>query len=318
MPALGHNAYLALAQETTWGTKVITGMDFGEFLSESLQKTISEKVQQGINNSRVRTKRSAGAVTVGGAVPFEVNAEDIIGLLLKHTLPTEGFTDLSVGPNLAGRHVFTPGNVLPAGLTAQVSKDLVVLDYFGGRMVSMGFEAALDDFLKATPTLSFKDVEDGIAQTPTYTTEPALIFHKGTFTVDGTPVAVSAFSCAMTAGLKAERRQLGAQTILQQQPGMYDVSGSFTAYFEDMTLVNKFRNQAAGALTLDFLGTAITGTLQTRELKLEFPTAYLNGQLPQVAGADAEITLTIPFRAIKEGATELVKVTLLNSRATAF
>ncbi len=318
MPALGHNAYIGFAQEVTWGSKVVAGMDFVEFLSETLQKTISEKIQQGINTSRVRTKRSPGAVTVGGGMPFEVNAEDVIGLFLKHTLPTEVFTDLSVGPNLAGRHVFTPGAVLPAGLTAQVGKDLVVLDYFGGRIMSLGFEAALDDFLKATPTFSFKDVEDGTPQSPVYSTEPALIFHRGTFSVDGTPVPISSFSATIATGLKGERRQLGSALILQQQPGMYDVSGTFTAYFNDMTLVNKFRNQAAGNIVLDFLGTAITGTAETRQLKMEFPTAYLNGQLPSVPGADSEITLTIPFRAIKEGATELVKLTLLNSRNTAY
>jgi hypothetical protein len=318
MPALGHNAYAALAQESTWGTKVIAGMDFVEFLSEALQKTISEKVQQGINNSRVRTKRSTGAVTVGGTLPFEVNAEDVTGLLLKHTLPTEAFTDLTVGLFLAGRHVFTPGSTLPAGLTAQIGKDLVIHDYFGGRVVSIGFEAALDEFLKATPTLSFKDVEAGIAQSPVYSTEPALIFHKGTFTVDGSSVPISAFSASIATGLKPERRQLGSALIQQQQPGMYDVSGSFTAYFNDMTLVNKFLAQTAGNIVLDFLGTAITGTPETRQLKMEFPTAYLNGQIPSVPGADAEITLTIPFRAIKEGSTELVKLTLLNSRNTAY
>jgi len=318
MPAMGHKAYAGFAQEVVWGTKVVAGMDFLEFLSDSLQKTISEKVQQGINASRVRTKRSHGAITVGGTMPFEVNAEDVTGLLLKNFLPTEVFSDLTVGPATAGRHVFTPGAVLEPGLTIQIGKDVVVLDYFGGRIVSLAFEAAVDDFLKATPTFSFKDCDPGIAQSPTYSTEPALIFRNGTFTVDGSSVPIASLSATMVGGLKIERRQLGSATILQQAAGMYDISGSFNAYFEDMTLLNKFLNQAPGNLVLDFLGTPITGTPSTRQLKLEFPTAYLNGSLPQVPGADAEIMLTIPFRAIKEGSTELVKLTLLNSRATAY
>ena len=100
---------------------------------------------------------------------------------------------------------------------------------------------------------------------------------------------------------------------------MYDVSGSITAYFDDMMLVNKFLNNTAGAIILDLTGPLVGTT--TRRLKIEVPVAYFNGETPKITGADTEAMLTIPFRAIKTGAgspNSLLKVTLANSKRTAY
>jgi hypothetical protein len=328
MPGLGHNSYVAAAKEAVWGTKVVAGMTLVEHMSETLQAQYSEKVVQGIAMSRTRTKRVRGAKTVGGDLVWEVTPEDVIGLMLKSLLPTENFTD--DGPGNGGVHVFTPGSALPAGLTLQVFRSSQgdgsaiagnTRDYFGGRITQLQLEAAADELLKATAGLTFKDEDAGTFQDPTgnYDAQPPLVYHTGTFEIDGVSVPVSSFAVTIASGMKTERRRLGSDLILQQQPGMYDITGQFAAYYDDMTLVNRFYANTPAKLVLDMTGALIGTTL--RRLKIEIPVGYLNGETPKVSGADAETMLTLPFRAIKTGTgspDQAVQITLANSYQLAY
>jgi hypothetical protein len=317
-----------MVKEAVWGTKVVAGMQLVEHTSETLAATWSEKVVQGINSTRVRAKRVRGAKTVGGDVAWEVGPEAWTGTLLKAILPTEVFTDDGLGNG--GVHEFTPGNALPAGLTVQAFRpsqaDLTAIagnvrDYFGGRMTQLSIEAATDELLKGTGGMTFKDEEAGAWQDPTgrYDDQPPFVYHSGSFEVDGVEAPISAFSVQLATGMKTERREVGTAVIRQQQPGIYDVTGSFTAYYDDMVLVNKFLQNSAAKIVLDMTGALIGTTL--RRLKIEIPVCFFNGETPKVGGADAEVMLTVPFRAIRTGLgvpNELVRVTLANSQRSAY
>lgn len=315
-PRQGYASYIAFANEDPWGTKVVTGMSFMEFLNESIAKTIEEKIVQGINNSRVRTKRVLGAKLVAGDVAWEVNPEDGIGEILKNILPEETFTDDGVGNG--GQHKFVEGETLPIGQTAQISRGGLVFDHFGGRINSLQLTSAASELLQATTNLSFKDEDDGIFQTPSYTDEPPLVYHAGTVTVDGSDSPLTNFQVTIETGLRADRRRLAVQTIMQQSPGPYAITGSIALAYEDNVLVDKFRSGAAIKIVLDLTGNVIGTT--TRRLRITVPVAFLNAQTPQVPGMD-EIQLTLPFVAIKDGTgtpDNLIQIELFNSLRSAY
>ena len=317
MPALGHLAYLAVANETTWGTKVVTGMDFVEFLSETINTVIEEKIVQGINAGRTRTKRVQGARNVTGDFSWEVNAEDVIGDIIKHTLPTEVFVD--DGASNGGQHTFTPGLTPPPGLTVQVGRDQGVTDYDGGRVSSLALTAAASELLQATASMTWQDGVVGSAQTPSFDTQNPLVYHTGTIEIDGSAVEISNFAITIETGMKVDRRILGSNLIIQQQVGMYTVTGSFEIAFDNLNEINKFLNGTATKLSIDLTGLAIGTT--TRRLRIVVPTAFYNGETPKVSGADDEIRLTIPFVAIQTGSGSpdaLVELKLDNSRRTVY
>lgn len=258
------------------------------------------------------------AKTVAGQVQWEVNVEDGIGSILKSLLPTENFTDDGVGNG--GQHAFTPGDTLPPGLTVKVGRDVDVMDFYGGRIKSLQLQAQSEEVLKGTVELSFKDADTGgSSPSPAYTAENPLVYHTGTFTVDATSVPITAFSVSIGSGLLDGRKQIGSALVQQQMTGQYAVTGELTAYFENLTLVNKFLNGTPAAIVLDLTGTAIGTT--TRRLKVEIPTAFFNGETPKLSGVDGEVMLKLPFEAVKTGAgspDELIRVTLNNSRRSAY
>jgi hypothetical protein len=317
MPAQGHASYIALAKEATWATKVVAGMSFMEFLNETIAVAQEEKIVQGINRSRVRTKRLLGAKTVAGDITWEVNAEDGIGLILKGLLPAEAFIDDGVGNG--GQHAFTvEGGTIPPGLTYQKEIDGNTFDYYGGRVSSANFQAQAGEILNGTASLTFKDRETGTPQVPVYTTQKPLIYHTGTLSIDGSDRDVQNFQVAIDGGMKADRRRLGQRTILQQQPGSVGVTGQIVTYYDNDLLIDKFLDGSAASLIFDFTGELIGSTL--RRLRFTIPTVYLNGEDPKVPGMD-EVMLTIPFVGIRDGSgtpDNVIKVELFNSVRAAY
>ncbi len=317
MPALGHNSYVAIAKEVTWGTKVITGFEFIEYLNEGLDEIIEEKVGQGINNGRVRTKRQQGAKNAAGPFTWEVNVEDGIGHILKGLLPTEVFVDDGAGNG--GQHTFTTPGALTPGYTIQKDTDVAVRDLFGGRISNVVFNLVPGEFVQATVAWTFKNGDGGVTQVPVYTTQLPLIYHTGAVQIDGVAAEIATVALTIDSGMKVDRRVLASDLIIQQQPGMFGVSGTMEMAFDDVVERDKYLNGTATKLSFDFTGPVIGTT--TRRLRLVIPTAFYNGEIPKTTGADAETRLNLPFNAVRTGGgtpDELVEVKLDNSRRSAY
>src|SRR3989304_5314848 len=86
MPALGHRAYLGVVKESVWGTAVLSGFSFGEFMSESIQRSIQEIPVPQINTSRSFKKWVQGRVGVAGNFRFAPNPDDLIGQILQNAI----------------------------------------------------------------------------------------------------------------------------------------------------------------------------------------------------------------------------------------
>lgn len=321
MPALGHKGSFAIVKEGTWGTDPATGYEYTPIKSEGMKVEPEYIFVKAIQASRNIKRKVQGAIKAGGTYTFDANVEEHLGILLKATLPTEATTDNGSGNG--GLHVFTPGNTLPAGITALIDRDTTagatnVWSFTGGRVRKLDFSAQDGGLLECSADLSFKNgVSGATAGTPSYSTENPLVYHQGVLTIDGSPVAVKSFKLSLESGLKDKRGKLGSQYIQQQQPGLYNITGEIEAYFDDMTLVGKITSGANVALVLTFTGSTL-GT-STRTLIFSLPAIQLTGETPTMGDPEAETMLKLPFTAYQpsDGA-ELVSVSLLNSKRTAY
>ncbi len=318
MPANKHLGYLAVKKETTWGTKDVSAMDFGYFMSEGVVSVPTPIVGTGINGTRFMNKRQPGQKITGGPFAFEVTPEDLIGTLLKQILPSETFVDDGVGNG--GQHTFIGGDTLPPGFTLQVGRGRTdnVKDFEGGRLDSMGFALTPEGLLVCTVNATFQDESDGTDQAATYTTENEF---KGADTtavinVDGSSTDLRSFNMTITPGLVTNRRKLGSNLPQQQQPGVYDITGSFGIFYDDEVLINKVIDHTAFSTDIELKGTLIGTT--TRAIKLTIPNAFFNGESPVVDGREGEILPELNWQAIKVAGSDLVSVKLTNSVRTAY
>jgi len=312
-----HKGYLGIAKESAWGVKVVPPTDFLEIENESIQVTIPEIESPMINNLRAKTKRSQGLKTVGGGIPWEVNAEDFIGDCLKSILPTETFVDDV--PNNNGEHTFKIGDVLPPGYTIQVGRDLAVTDYFGGQCVQLDLAWVPDAHLKATSTWMFKDESAGSANVPSFTVETPLIGHTGTFEIDDVAAEFLAANLSIVSGLNVTRPFLGnkLQSAKVHKPGVYVVTGDVMVYFESTAERDKFKSGAASKLEFSCTGSALGADV--REFKVTLPTVFYNGETEKLPSRDeGDLKLTLPFQAYLQGGNELIEILLRNSRQTAY
>lgn len=320
MPALNHKGTAAIVKEGTWGTDPGSGYEYIAFQSEAIKNEQDFIFVHTVRGSRNGPSRKVLAgKRAGGTLTFEANVEEGIGLLLYSTLGAQVTVDNGSGNG--GLHTFTPSSSIPVGLSMLIDRDVTpsstnIWSYVGGRVRKLSLEAAEGQLLKVSADLSFKaGTASATAGTPAYSTENPLVYHQGVLTVDGTPVAVKSFKLDIDTGLIDKRGQLGSAYQQQQQPGVFKVTGEIEAYFDNMTLVNKFIAGADSALVLTFTGSAV-GT-STRALTITLPYAQFMGESPNISGPEGEIMLKLPFTAYQPApGTELITAALLNSKRT--
>jgi hypothetical protein len=327
MPALGHNGYLAMVKEVTWGTDPGSGYTSQSIMSEGMdfkQAFLFEKPIQGTRSAPLL--KVPGAITAGGAINFDADVEGILGLCLKGILSAEATVDNGAGNG--GNHTFTPSNTVPPSFSVLVNRDSSTMatniwDNVGCTVDKLDLSAADGGLLKAVATLSAKtQTASATGISPSYTTQNPLVYHTGTMSIAGSSsptVNVKSFKLSINSGNHNKRPQLGSKTIQQQQPGLFSVTGEVDAYFDSMTLVNDYINATDVSIELLLTGTAVGSS--TRKLDLLIPVAQFTEGIPKNSGAANEIMLKLPFTAWLSGAgspNALIQALLVNSQRTAY
>ena len=327
MPALGHNGYLAMVKEVTWGTDPGAGYTAQSVMSESLdvkQGFAFEKPIQGTRTTPL-LKVPLG-ITAGGTINFDADVEGILGLCLKGILASEATVDNGVGNG--GNHTFTPLNGVSPSFSVLVNRDTTgiatnIWDHVGGTVDKLDLSAADGGLLKAVATMSFQKGTNGATGiSPSYTTQNPLVYHTGTMSIAGSSsptVNVKSFKVSINSGNHNKRGLLGSKYIQQQQPGLFSVTGEVDAYFDSMALVNDYLNATDVSIELLLTGTAVGSS--TRKLDLLIPVAQFTEGVPKNSGAANEIMLKLPFTAWLSGAgspNTLIQALLVNSQRTAY
>lgn len=202
-------------------------------------------------------------------------------------------------------------NVLKNGTTRQ---SFAVLRYFGDLAagnkpyhISTGVEFASVD-VKITANALVTAKFDTIAQSYTAgeaaptgstlsaatTTTPMDAF-TGAITEGGSSIAVVTEVSFKIDNNMDRRFVIGSRNTIRPSVGRCNVTGSLTAYFESIVMLDKFLSEADSSLSVQL--TAGTDTLTAL-----FPKIRYTGGKPDVSG-EGPITLTMPFQAVYDSST---------------
>lgn len=313
---LGINSYIGVGKETTWGTPVARTR-FAELVSEGLRLSRERVVAdsfRGLSKRRVFD----GKRMVEGEFQIELMYEQQ-GLLWQHLFntvsPTTGPTQTTVYT-----HTYAPALALMAGLSVEVERDVQAFLYEGCKVGRCTIVAEPDKIVKATWGIVGEDESQVSATSPTYPPEKPILHTQLVAKIDDVALDLVSFECIIDNNLFSDRRKLGASLIKEPtRAGMWEVSFSLVADFEDVTVYNKYFNATDFKLNLIGTGATIAGSSPptSESWDLELPRCIARGNSPAVGGP-GPIRLTLQgFAAYNiSGSAEAVKLTMKTSESS--
>jgi hypothetical protein len=283
---------IAVVPETTWGTTPATpSMTLLPVTAFGLNLTRNELKDQSIRSDRMQRYSISGNSQVGGDIALDYCDDDTTDSLLACALRGAWST-----------------NVLAVGTTdssftiEQGSLDTSLYSVYNGVKVDKAqINIALNDVVK----MSFSCIGHGmVAGTAaitgaTYGAEPQLnpfTHYAGTIKEGGSVCGyLSQVQIDIGSGSQANFA-LGDTFAKNITYGLAEVTGTATAYFQDLTLLNKFLNGTASSIDV----TVTDGAGGSREFKMA-NIKYTSGT-KQTANSGS-ITLNMAFTALYDATT---------------
>jgi hypothetical protein len=283
--ARGHQSYILVAPETTYGVAATTGFFKNEVISMSCDPVIGSIMDTSLNT--VRSRRGVyqggllyrGTIRVranyeGGALPLLMRAAHLGGASGAIATTGYNYTQNAVGPPAANTHLFTEGTTLRS-LTIQMQEGAVaatVQEVRGAVITGYTFRIAAGQSGDAMGVFEFSFVAqsktEGITENAGAAAFPAVnpvLFHQCITQVDGsgdaTPL-IRALEFSYSAPYNDSRYQLGNVNPLQPLPNDFVATTmKITREFDSTAQFVKARSFAAPAAALEFVfqGATITG-----------------------------------------------------------
>lgn len=300
----GLSTQVGFAEESAWGTRVVPTR-FLEPRSESMAmadpRIESESLRAGRHLTQWWVPNRKGAA---GQIPFEVMTAGF-GLIFKHCLGAIATTTPGTAVT-AKDHTATLGALAGKGLTCQIGRPTVAgailpFDYIGSKVAEWTLTNDVDGLLLLQLSLDSlnEDTSQALA-TPVYpTTYSPFHYAQGLITIGGVQADVTNVSLTGNNGLKTDRYFIRRSTLKKEQildTAPRQLTGSFTAELEALTLYNDFANGVEAALNLFWQGPIIDGTLKA-EVEVNYPRVRFDGQTPNVGGPDI-VSQPLQFKAL--------------------
>ena len=295
MTSSGIDAQLGYVDEVTFGT-FVAPTRFSEFLSEDLKLEIERIESKGIRKGRKMQSRWKPSIQrVTGSLQLELTPGGS-GRLLEACmgLPVSGGS----GPN-GFTHTYTNGAIDGKSLTVQVGRPdlggtVRAFSYTGMKVADWEIACSVGEIPTLTMNMYGADesTSESLATASYPSTDDPFVFSEAVLSVAGSPVCVTDFTLKGMNGLKVDRHFIcanGAVPSEALESEMRDVTGSFTADFEDLTQYGYFTAGSENALVITF-------TSGTFSLAVTMNVRY-DGETPSVSGAEM-LELSVPFKAI--------------------
>lgn len=90
---------------------------------------------------------------------------------------------------------------------------------------------------------------------------------------------------------------IGSKSPVGKSLGKSNLTGTLTAYFDDVTLLNKFINETSSSVSFTLVDSA------GNQILFDIPNVKYNGGQPDTNG-DGPITIALPFQALYDGTEE--------------
>lgn len=298
MPTFSQNlrTRIALIAEATWGTTPTTPAFnlLPNVTGFGLNLTRNELKDQSIRSDRMQRYSISGNSQVGGDIAFEMADDDTQDALLANVMRSAWSSN-----------VLTVGTTDGSFTIEQASLDTSLFSVYNGVKVDKySISIGLNDAVKCSASLIGHSMVEGTTAITgaTYGSEPQLspfTHFAGTIKEGGaTSGILTGMSLEIDSGSSAAFA-LGDTFAKQIPMGLCTVTGSVTAYYTDLAMLNKFLNGTASSLDV----TVTDGNGGSREFKL--PNIKYTGATKQLS-ASGPITLTLPFTALYDSGTSTV------------
>lgn len=314
---LGHNAWLGVADEVTWGTH-IAPTEWMRIISHGLKNNTPYTTRPTLGNP-VGVGLVRGIKNTGGDVSLEVMYDGCESLLCY----CFGIPTISAPiDTTAYSWTFTPKAALGVAnhvaLSVRANYDTIASDFDGNKVSGLTWSMAKDQNLQLTASLGGRGwANQATPLTPTYPTDRPVKEGELVMTFDSTTVVnVQSFSVTMNNALSFDRASLGSGYILEpQRNDLISVTGNWTG---DMIGAIPQGLQDAGTvkdLAFTFTSPLLAGAAtEPFSYTITMPTVYLTGETPTVDSAGV-VQQTINFQAVYEGSAAL-SVVVVNQKAT--
>lgn len=305
----GNNATMTLFNESdvNYGTR---SSDNGQklfFTTESLKATRQSFDSQTISGDRERLKPIRGNINVAGQIAVEFSPENPL-LLLYYAIGSWTTT----GSAAPYTHTFITGLKLPSfqaevnfGDSAPTGQKRHI---FSGLKVNT-FSLQIPNNGNVTATVDcigrISDMSDTVIDaTPSTTAFNRFSSFEATISLDGTASSsVESFSLTVANELDESVYPISSDGLRAELPnGFQTVSGQFTAFFQDASLLTKAKSGASFSVTLTLSRGTGLGSAGNESVTFTIPTTMLEQTSPEVSGP-AGVKLQMSFKAYKDAAT---------------
>jgi len=319
--ARGSNVQLLLIEEATWGTTPGTPSGYlipvsgigGSWYSRNL-----------IDNPELRGNRNPpapveGNVSTNGSFTSTLHL-DAIGWILKHGIgdfATTGAGDPYTHVAKVGFSGASAGD-METGLTLEIGHTDIAqyLSYTGCRINTIGISASSEGVAtldvgiigKGAPAVDTSSLD---ASPTSYTSDAQSHFAASIEEGGSSSAIVTQVDMTLNNGLDDSLRTIGSSGEIVDLPETAaTVTGSLTALFQDMTLLNKGINNTESSLQLAW-------TDGTHSLTLDIPELVYEPSSPAISGP-AGVMVNLNFRAYYANGADatILKSTLVNGVAS--
>ncbi len=311
MQARGRKGQLLMAFETNFGeTPAMPTAIKLPFETSGIKASQTLNEDNTIRNNRNPAQPSRGYIDVSGqtVVPVDTIA---FGYWLKALFGDPETT--GEGPYT---HVFKPNDTQPSVVIERGFTDIgKYLLYNGCKVSSVSIDVGGEGGQNANIDVMGANETPGDASFAATPTSLSLLrfdrFQAAVTIGDALAAKITAGQINLNAALDGNQYLIGGQGLRGDIPeGIFQASGSITALFEDLTLLDLAVNGTESAVTF-------TWTNGANSLEIKFPEVVFERNSPGIDGPQG-IVIEMPFRGYYDDAVEeaAVQVTLTNEHVS--
>lgn len=316
-------SYLGIGRETTYGTAATATASL-DFLSASIKTSQDSKLLEQVERKRGNTKVFRMGKTVEGDVEFLFQPElTACAYILQQAFGGTVTSATATGETTGGgslTHTFEVGTMENTykSFTFNMRKGgtagALQVEYFGGRINSLSIAGEIDEPVKCTASMIFKDStqsSNDIESALTTTADECLSFASGRLSVESSLAAltstsfwhVQSINYTMNNNLKNDTssRRIGSDTLDVLPIGQLTQELSVSMRFDTTTAYDDMLANTQLAGEFEFLGSTISGSTQPIGLKYRFPKLYIkDAGDPEIGGPDESLVATVTFEIARD------------------
>jgi len=323
---LGYESYLAVGRQTAFATGN-TATESLDFVSASFKESKEGKIIEEVTRQRTYAKRTPTGKVIEGEVEFYpyVESASFVYLMqnaLGGTLTSATATGETLGGN-AFEHDIRIGAIQDQSYPALHfnhrkggSTSGKVFEYIGGRVNELTINSEIDEALKCSASLMFKDATFSGNNVSAALTQAAdchpLSFVDGRVSIENSFASLTSSSYwhvqsvewGISNNLKSdsESRRIGSDTLDVMPAGIANLNLKLTLRFDTSTARDNMLNATNLACELNWQGPTLSSASTIRRgLKLQLPAIQVSDSGdPEIGGPDELLTQEVVFHVLRD------------------